>query len=150
MAKIEIDTSRFEVWFRSLSEEGEEALRLFQNEGSILVMAELAKRAPRRTGQLIASIMSENTGTGFEVYPTVPYAKYVEYGAGLFGKTPHLIYPKKASVLRWEQAGYPVFARYIRGQPGQFFVARTWQAVIEPLTDLARKIWRTIISATGP
>jgi len=148
--KFSLETGRVEACINSLSEKKAEGLRLFQAEGSFLVRSELAKQAPKRTGQLIASIIAENTEDGFEVYPTVPYAKQVEYGTGLFGKTPHLIYLKKASLLRWEESGKTIFARHTRGQPGRFFTAKTREAVIEPLASLARDIWRRIINASGP
>lgn len=136
-----VDTSGVERAFHNI-ETSEEAVAMFKLEGKAIAAYRLALEAPRRTGRLIGSIVSRDVESGFEVFVKAPYALFVERGTGMFSRTPHLIYPKKAKALRFEIGGKVIFAKYIIGQPGQFFMKRTREAIGPELRDLAARLWR--------
>ncbi|HEY65555.1 MAG TPA: HK97 gp10 family phage protein [Caldilineae bacterium] len=82
------------------------------------VRAQAAKYPPqkptttyRRTGTLGRSIAVEDrvrrSGNRYwiEVGTNVPYARFVEYGTGLYGPEKRLIEPKSAKALAWEVPG---------------------------------------------
>jgi hypothetical protein len=135
---IRVDDTKLQSWLRQEPEREAESLRLFQEEGSLLVMAEMRQQVPIRTGFLRESITTNLTPQGFTVYPSAPYAKAVEEGVG-----PHTIFPVRAKVLRFEtEAGAIIFTKYVKhpGFPGRFFVRRTAEIVRERLAELMRQI----------
>jgi len=142
---LRVDDTKLQSWLSHEPEREAESLRLFQEEGSILVMAEMRQQVPIRTGFLRESITTRITPAGFTVEPTAPYALAVEKGTG-----PHTIFPVRAKVLRFEtEAGAIIFARYMKhpGFPGRFFVKRTAEAVRERLRELAENILRRLYHA---
>jgi len=139
---LRVDDTKLQSWLRQEPERQVESLRLFQDEGSLLVMAEMRQKVPFRTGFLRESITTYITPSGFTVYPTASYAEAVEKGVG-----PRTIFPIRARVLRFEtEEGVPVFAKYVRhpGFPGRWFVRRTAEAVRERLAELMRQIFRRV------
>lgn len=52
-----------------------------------LVERSAKEKAPKRTGALRASITSEVSGTRGEVYTSLEYAPYVEFGTGIFAES---------------------------------------------------------------
>jgi hypothetical protein len=116
----------------------EEALRLFSDEGSILAMEELRANVPIRSGFLRESVTREILPDGFKVYPTAPYAGYVDQGTG-----PHTIFPRSGKFLRFEdQWGATIFARKVEhpGFLGRFFMQRTAENLRYRLAELVRGI----------
>lgn len=74
--------------------------------------------APVKTGALRGSIVVEFNPVKIEalVYPTMKYAKYMEYGTGSrgeFGGSPYVITPKRASRLRFTVNGRVVYAKKV-------------------------------------
>ena len=94
-------------------------------------------KVPIITGNLQRSIESEgpiNIGGGvYAAYVKVgklaPYAKYVEYGTGIFGKKGSPIRPKTGNVLAWEENGKTFFANEVKGQEGQHFMRDSYEIV---------------------
>jgi len=147
MAKpiIRVDDTKLQSWLRQEPERQAESLRLFQDEGSLLVMAEMRQKVPFRTGFLRESITMYITPSGFTVYPTAPYTEAVEKGVG-----PRTIFPVRAKVLRFEtETGAVIFAKYVKhpGFPGRFFVRKTAEAVRERLANLVRSIFGRVYRA---
>lgn len=139
---IRVDDSQFQTWLAKEPERETEILRLFQQEGSLLVIAEMQQQVPIRSGFLRESFASHETPNGFTVYSTASYAKYVDQGT-----KPHTIFPRQAKVLRFIlPSGGVVFAKYVKhpGSLGQFFVRKTVDAVRGRLAELARELWRRI------
>jgi len=136
---IRVDDTKLQSWLRDEDLRQEQSLRLFQEEGSALVMAEMRQQVPIRTGFLRESITTYMTPSGFTVYPSAPYAPYVEKGVG-----PHTIFPVHAQVLRFElPSGAVIFAKHVQhpGFPGRWFVKRTAEAVRERLIELMKSIF---------
>jgi len=141
MAKpvVRVDDTKLQSWLRQEPEREAESLRLFQEEGSLFVMAEMRQQVPIRTGFLRESITTTITPYGFTVYPSASYAAAVEKGVG-----PRTIFPVTAKVLRFEtEAGAVIFTKYVKhpGFLGRFFVKRTAEAVRERLAELMRQIF---------
>lgn len=92
-----------------------------------------------KTGQLVESTIVHETSQGFSVYPTVTYAKFVNEDT-----RPHLIIPRYALALRWEQDpfGIPRFAKKVQhpGTTGQHFIERTRDAMRSVLREILRLI----------
>lgn len=136
--KVETNSPQIEVWLTEAANKMPEAVRIFQEEGSILTMTEMRARAPVRTGFLRESITRSFSPDGFIVYPTAKYAEYVEYGT-----RPHTIFPSKTKVLSWVGPwGERIFARYVKhpGFPGRFFVQKTLEVVKIDLQRLFQEI----------
>jgi len=131
---IRVDDTKLQSWLREEPARQAESLRLFQEEGSAIVMEEMRAEAPIRSGFLRESIATYMTPQGFTVYPSAPYAEAVEKGVG-----PRTIFPVRAQVLRFEtEAGAIIFAKHVKhpGFPGRWFVRRTAEAVRERLAEL--------------
>jgi hypothetical protein len=64
-----------------------------------------------------------------------PYSLYVEAGTGIYGPTGRRIYPKRSKVLVFRPSGSArfVFAKSVRGQPGQHFMRDGLVAVISKI-----------------
>lgn len=141
---VRVDIRGFKGWI----DQEPERTRIFEQkyriEGGALVAYEMALHTPRRTGRLVGSIVREDTPEGFKVYPKAEYARWVEEGTGIFGPRFLPIFPRRAKALRFEVEGKTIFARYVKGQRGQFFVKRTREIVGPKLFDLMKKIWRKL------
>lgn len=137
--RIETNSPQVEVWLTEAANKMPEAVRLFQDEGSLVVMQEMRANAPVRTGFLRESITRSFIPDGFVVYPTAKYAEHVEYGTQA-----HTIFPSVAKVLRFELAsGAVIFARHVKhpGFAGRFFVRKTLETVRIEL----HRLWQEII-----
>lgn len=128
---VNVDSAGVEAWLREGATRNAEALRLFQDEGSQIVMEEMRGQVPFRTGFLRESIGTAYSPDGFVVSPNAPYAPYVDQGTA-----PHVIFPARARALRFETGmGVPVFARRVKhpGSRGRFFIQRTSELVRDRL-----------------
>ncbi len=115
-------------------------LGLWREEGSQETMMFMRGAVPFKTGFLRESITRRTTPKGFLVYATAPYAKFVDQGT-----SPHAIFPKATSVLRWfGTLGNPIFAKHAfhPGTKGSHFVSRTKEAMRQVLEQLYLSIWR--------
>jgi len=91
--------------------------------------------APERTGFLRRNIVWSVEGLTGRVISQAPYSAYVE-----FGTRPHMIFPRRARVLRFEVGGRTVFARYVHhpGTRGRFFMRRALQDALSRLSEFIR------------
>jgi HK97 gp10 family phage protein len=85
------------------------------------IQAEAQVRAPMATGRLKESIGVRFTSPmEVTIGPTVPYARYMEFGTGSRGEFPgpmYVIRPRNAKVLAFRVAGRKVFAKVVH-HPG--------------------------------
>jgi hypothetical protein len=120
---------------------GREALihRLWQEQGSEITVGFMQGIVPVKTGFLRDSVTAEFTANGFNVFPTAPYAKFVDQPT-----KPHRIFPSSARVLRWFDGGQPIFSAFVQhpGTKGFFFIKRTKDGVKQVLKELYVMIWR--------
>ena len=135
--------AQYDRVYAFLKEEPERQARvlaLWKEEGSQQTIGFMRGIVPVKMGFLRESIARRTTPKGFLVYATAPYAKFVDQGT-----SPHAIFPRSASVLRWfEPPGAPIFAKYVfhPGTKGQHFVQRTKEAMKQVLKQLYLGIWR--------
>ena len=105
----------------------------------------MKRKAPKRTGKLRKSIRKVCRGFEAYVFPTVPYAFYVEYGT-----RPHLIRPVRASVLRFEtRSGEIVYTRLVRhpGTKPQPFIRETAEEVRRRIPIFWNEVWNEPLEA---
>lgn len=131
--------------------------KLARDSADFIIHASVGFLAPHtRTGNLARSMKRgtvERIGSTYRVSvgfgPTARYAKWVELGTGLYidpmNGTPHLIYPKTATVMSWREKGafataytgshiwsqkikggknpqYKIFAHHTKGQHAVHFL----------------------------
>lgn len=135
--QVSVDDSRFEAWLDRASGFGAEFERLFRERGSVIVREEMRSQVPIRSGFLRESITTAFAPDGFLVYPTAPYAGFVDRGTG-----PHMIFPSTAKILRFERGGAVIFARHVHhpGFTGRFFVLHTLDRARDRLMALVRNL----------
>lgn len=80
-------------------------------------------RQPAVRGKRIVGEVGVNLGT-------VPYARYVEEGTGIYGPAGQPIRPVKAKVLAWKAGGQWIIARQVRGM-------KPWHYMRKAFTDPA-------------
>jgi HK97 gp10 family phage protein len=100
----------------------------------IMVQALMKKEAPVAKSQLRRTIEYKYKPISVSIYPTVNYAKFVEYGT-----KPHVILPKRAKALRFKtKGGKWVITRKVQhpGTKANAFVKRAYEKSIKPVTDL--------------
>lgn len=86
--------------------------------------AAIQAAAPYQTGFLKTTIESTPIGGAqprFRVSARADYAAYVDQGTGLYGPDKKYITPRVAKALSWIADGQRVYAKRVRGQPGQRF-----------------------------
>lgn len=119
--------------------------------------------APARTGNLKRSIRSSPIAKVGNVYMGgvevgARYGKWVESGTGIYGPFGMPIRPKVGNVLAWRafnpmvrpgQEGM-VYAAWVRGQPGQHYVRRAYEATERVYTPVRLQVLgqaiRTVLS----
>ena len=91
--------------------------------------------APVRTGFLRRNIIWRVEGLTGRVVSQAPYSAFIEYGT-----RQHMIFPRRARVLRFEVGGRVVFARYARhpGTRSQFYMRRALQDALNRLSEFVR------------
>jgi len=138
---VTVDISGFLRWSEQEPDRAEEMKRLFQYRGSQMVMEQMKRQAPERTGFLKTTIGADFTPEGFAVYPGASYAWIVEHGS-----KPHEIAARYARALAFEWKGTMKFFKRVQhpGFPGRGFVKRTRELVKPKLFDLMSRIWREL------
>lgn len=106
----------------------------FLQDAGEITADQMRDNAPVRTGALWSSIRIDVGSKSVRVYPTVPYAPFVEYGT-----MPHIIRPMSAQALHFFINGEEVFAKEVHhpGFPGRFFIRKTRDELKERVVDLA-------------
>jgi len=139
--RVTVDISGFLRWSEQEPERAEEMRRLFQHRGSQVVMEEMKRQAPERTGFLKTTIGADFTPEGFTVYPGASYAPIVEKGS-----RSHEIAARYARALAFQWRGATRFFKRVQhpGFPGRRFVERTREIVKPKLFDLMSRIWREL------
>lgn len=136
---IYVDTSSLDQALGNIQNSGE-LLEELKAEGAGLVQFRLYENTPKSTSFMARSIVMRFYDDGFEVLPTAFYTPFVERGTGLFGPKKRLIFPVHAKALRWFSFGKAIFAKYIAGQPGQFFIKRTEEETKPRVFELSDRL----------
>jgi hypothetical protein len=132
--------SRVQAYLKAAPERGAEIGRLWRDQGSDVTVGFMQGIVPVKTGFLRDSVTAKFTANGFSVFPTAPYAKFVDQPT-----KPHRIFPSNAKVLRWfGEGGSPIFSAFVQhpGTKGSFFIKRTKDGVKQVLKQLYVMIWR--------
>ena len=139
--RVSVDISGFLRWAEKEPDRAADMRRLFQYRGSQMVVQEMKRQAPKRSGFLITTIGAEFTPEGFTVHPKASYAPIVEGGS-----RPHEILARFAKALAFPWKGKLRFFKRVRhpGFPGRRFVERTREIVEPKLFDLMRRLWREL------
>lgn len=136
---LRVRATQLQAFVKELGPRGEQLLTDFKERGSLLVTKEMRFQAPMGpTGFLRESIDRRITPKGFTVWPRAKYAIFVEEGT-----RPHMIFPRRAKVLRWYGPyGNPIFAKYVKhpGTKGRFFVRKTKLVTVGRLWELANNL----------
>ena len=134
---IDVKTQAFYGLVEKLRKKGRKLEQEYLQKASRIVVEEMRRQAPRKTGRLQKSIRVFRFGNSVKILPTVSYAVFVEKGV-----KPHEIKPKKAKVLRFEVGGEEVFARRVShpGFSGTFFVRKTGEIIRPRLRELLLKL----------
>lgn len=112
----------------------------WQNEAGNATKAAIAAEAPVDSGEIVAGIGFKPTfdpdgapAIRFEF--DADHTLFVDQGTGVYGKYGARIKPRTAKVLAWMQDGQQKFARSVKGQKGQHFIAgglkKVFKRVIE-------------------
>ena len=139
--RVSVNISGFLRWAEKEPDRAAEMRRLFQYRGSQMVVEEMKRQAPERSGFLKTTIGADFTPEGFTVYPGASYAPIVEKGS-----RPHEILPRFAKALAFPWKGAMRFFKRVQhpGFPGRRFVERTREVVQPKLFDLMQRIWREL------
>jgi hypothetical protein len=138
--KVRATFDRVHAYLEGAPQREAEVQRLWKEQGSQETLTFMRGAVPIKTGFLRESIVKRVTPSGFTVFPTASYAKFVDQGT-----KPHTIFPNQARVLRWYTPfGAPVFGKYAKhpGTKGVFFIQRTREAMLQVLRQLYISIWR--------
>ena len=93
---------------------------------------------PQRTGNLFRSISKEGpikissseyvgiVSTGF----SAPYARFVEYGTGMYGSRKSPIFSKTGNYMKWRENSKIVFAKSTKGQKPQLYMTKAVEEAI--------------------
>lgn len=94
------------------------AINSFMKDLAQDVLTDMQEHCPRDTGRLVADLGYEVNGKTARIGArSVPYAIYVEEGAG-----PHLITPNSGETLNWPGAAHPVNQVMHPGSPATHFM----------------------------
>jgi len=109
---VVFDFSSLNVYLDRIFSERSRFFRAFSVKGAEVVAERMRSEAPKRSGALAESVASE-VGVGwFRVYPTAPYAPFIELGT-----KPHIIAAERAKALRFWVDGEVVYAKTVH-HPG--------------------------------
>lgn len=99
-----------------------QAMKVMLTTGALIAEGTAKEKAPAQNGVLRGSISHKVFDDYAIVGTNVEYAKYQEYGTGIYGKTGQPIRPRNAKVLSFVIGGTRVFAREVRGTPAKKFM----------------------------
>lgn len=141
-ARAQIKIEGFLRWAEQEPGRVTEIRSFFQYRGGHLVVQEMRRQAPKRTGFLRTTIGWDPTPSGFIVSPGASYAPIVIRGI----KKKYPIFARFAKALAFEWKGKMRFFKKVmhpktRGVP---FVSRTIDIVKPKLYELARRKWREL------
>jgi len=136
---VNLQYARVQAYLKVAPERGKLVHRLWQEQGSDVTVGFMQGIVLVKTGFLRDSVTAEFTANGFNVFPSAPYAKFVDQPT-----KSQRIFPSSARVLRWFDGGQPIFSAFVQhpGPKGSFFVKRTKEGVEKVLKDLYTIIWR--------
>lgn len=104
------------------------------------------KEAPVKSGNLRRNIEFSYKPISAMVYPRSGYAVFVESGTGLYGARKDYIRPKRAKVLAFKINGKMIFAKKVKGQKANPFVARTADLAEGKINKIFDDMLKTIIT----
>jgi len=93
-----------------------------------MIVNVMVKEAPQGETKMLHSahnIALEYKPIQVTIYPKMEYAKYVEFGTGIYGPNKSPIVPVRAKALAFKVGGRWVFTKSSKGQKPNPFVERT-------------------------
>jgi HK97 gp10 family phage protein len=128
--------------FQKAPEIADKELQKATKDAGKLILATEKTEAPVKTGQLRRSITLEYRPISATITPTVNYALPVHEGS-----KPHIITPRRKSVLAFKKNGKLIFARKVNhpGNKPNKFVERTVNKSENPVNALFLKALDNII-----
>lgn len=130
------DTAR---WMTRVSKRLKEKRQEILLQSAELIREEIARRAPKRSGRLAASISTEKSGKGVRIFPkrTHYYAPTVEFGGVHTAKGPR---PggrlRERGLMGWKERGRWIVAKRVRIGARPFF----YPGFESVKTDFYRKV----------
>jgi len=118
---------------------------------TLLAMATAKEEAPVDKNTLRGSI-TRNILSDFEgkIGTDVKYAKYQEYGTGIYGPYKRPIKPTRGRFLVFKnKAGKTIFAKEVRGTQPKQFMKKGLQKVQDRMDDIKDKGFQVIKQLTG-
>ena len=144
MYEIKIENlNELRAAFKKASDITDKELQSATKNAGKLILATEKNEVPIKTGQLRRSITLEYRPITATITPTVKYALPVHEGS-----RPHIITPKRKSVLAFKIGGKMVFARRVNhpGNKPNKFVERTVNRTESPVNALFSKAMDNIIN----
>jgi len=118
---------------------------------TLLALSTAKQEAPVRNnilrGSITRSILSDFEG---KIGTNVEYAKYQEFGTGIYGPKKRMIVPKRAAFLVFKnKSGKLIFAKKVRGTKPKKFMQKGLQSVQDRLDDIKQVGFQLIKQLTG-
>jgi hypothetical protein len=144
--ELRLDAREFGDWINYVRRRLPEVFDELLGRSGDIIAGIMRERSPVKTGFLRNSIVTRRGRDTVEVFPTAPYAPYVE-----FGTSPHIIFPVSANVLAFEFGGQTVFAKHVQhpGFPGRFFVKATREEALPQIRTLAYELCRWLFGGSA-
>jgi Bacteriophage HK97-gp10, putative tail-component len=134
MADLDIDIPELAGLVRRYGNIGsvvQDELRRAGDRSGAIVVRRAVLKVRRKTGALARSVAFATTVSGFavetKVGTDVKYGRYLDEGTGIYGPKGAPIRPTRAKFLVFEIGGKTVFARSVRGVPGDKWFTGSWE-----------------------
>lgn len=115
---------------------------------TLMVQGKAKELAPVDKSTLRKSILREVTSDFGKVGSNIPYAKYQEFGTGIYGKTGQPIVPKRARMLAWHtKGGQWAYAKSVRGVKPRHFLQGGLDELKRNIRQVMEIATRTIIKS---
>ncbi len=115
--------SRFTQRMGNAPKAVEKATKVLLDTATLKVQGKAKELAPVDKSTLRKSILREVKGDTGKVGSNVPYAKYQEFGTGIYGPKGSPITPKNGLFLAWKtKSGTWARARSVKGSPAKHFL----------------------------
>ena len=125
------------------------ATKHMMNVATMMVWGKAKELAPVDKGTLRTTMLRTYNADEGRVGSNLPYAKYQEFGTGIYGKSGVPIVPKRARMLAWTtKGGQLAFAKSVRGVPAKHFLQGGIDELkrnINQVLDIAAKLIVTSI-----